>query len=410
MNVPQGAYSYFSREIKRAIHNQVPVFASNRINDPAVAEAILRERKADAVCIGRGLICDPEFTVKSREGRFLEIRKCVACNQGCFDAILSLRPACCMRNPIVGNEGKYDLSPSLSPKQVIIIGAGVAGLECARIAVTRGHSVQVFEKSDRIGGQAWYAAAPPGRESINEIITWYQEEMERLHVPIEFNHQVTPEELSSMSADVVVFATGAFQRRPPIPGIDLPLVHNAWDFLDPASNIDPGDRCAVIGGGATGIETALALAEFGSFSPEIAGFLNYYDILDAENSWRITRTQRKVYLLELLDKLGSNFGRSTRWMMLQDMQKHDIEALTNASISKIEMNSDQKGTIEYTQGETVATIDDLDAIFVATSVASENALEGSAPEGSRVVKIGDAKKTADLMKAIHEGFKAAIRL
>jgi 2,4-dienoyl-CoA reductase (NADPH2) len=409
MNVPPGVFSYFSRLIKRKVN--IPVFASNRINDPIIAERILQVHDGDAVCIGRGLIADPDFPHKAMEGRLSEIRKCIGCNQGCFDAVFNMDVVRCLRNPEAGEEAKYDLTKVANPQNVVIVGAGVAGLECARVAAIRGHNVSVYEKKDMVGGQAWYAGSPPGREEIIGMIEWYKNELSRLGVPIHLGKELTVDKVLALKPDAVILATGASSSKPPINGIDLPMVHYAWEFLDPTKRIYPGDTCVVIGGGATGVETALALAEFGALKPEVAGFLNYFDILNAEEAWNATRTQRKVIVIELLSKLGQNFGKSTRWVMLQDLQKHDIRTIVNAKVTQIASQADGKATISYIAGEAAETIKDVDSIFVATSIHSENALEkGLKDAGVKLKLIGDAKKTEDLMQAIHTGFKAAVKL
>ena len=409
MNVPQGTFAYFAREIKKVVN--IPVFASNRINDPFIAERILQEYDADAICIGRGLIADPEFAIKAREGRLREIRKCIGCNQGCFDAVFNKTIVRCLRNPVAGWEGKYPIIPVDTPLNVVIIGAGVAGLECARTAAMRGHNVSVYEKNAMIGGQALFAGAPPGRETIMDMITWYDDEMERLHVQIHLNQEMSVDDVINLAPDVVVLATGARALKPPIPGIDLPMVYFAWEFLAPAKHIFPGNKCAVIGGGATGVETALALAEFGALRPDVAGFLNYYGVLDAEEAWKATRTQRKVYILELLDKIGTNFGKSTRWVMLQDLDKHDIETIMTARVSQIIQQDNGKAEIQYSVGDQESTLQDIDTIYVATSIKPENSLEKALKDaGFKVRVIGDAKKTEDLMNSIHDGFKAGLKI
>ncbi len=409
MNVPPGVFSYFARLIKQKV--SIPVFASNRINDPFIAERILQVRDADAACIGRGLIADPEFPRKAKEGRIREIRKCIGCNQGCFDAVFNKDIVRCLRNPQASMEGKYDLSKVANPLRVVIVGAGIAGLECARVAAIRGHKVSVHEKSDMVGGQAWYAGTPPGREEIVGMIEWYEDELARLGVPVHLNQEMNVDSITGLKPDAVILATGAKASKPPIKGIDLPMVHFAWEFLDPSKRIYPGEACVVIGGGATGVETALALAEFGALKPEVAGFLNYFGVLNAEEAWKATRTQRKVYIIELLDKLGQNFGKSTRWVMLQDLQMHGITSIMNAKVAEIAGQADGKASISFLAGEKPSSLQNIDSIFVATSIRSENALEKGLKEaGVKVKLIGDAKKTEDLMQAIHTGFKAAVKL
>ncbi|MHA1681809.1 MAG: oxidoreductase [Promethearchaeota archaeon] len=408
MNVPAGTYTYFSWAIKGV--SKVPVFASNRINQPTLAESIIREGKADAVCIGRGQICDPEFSLKARGGRVSEIRACIGCNQGCFDAVFNLAPVTCMRNPVAGMEAKYRLEKASEPKKIMIVGGGPAGLECARVAAIRGHDVSLFEKKSRLGGQIWLAGAPPGRSDITSMVDWYSSELSRLGVKVHLSVTVDASVVSRVQPDEIVIATGARPVKPPIPGVDLPGVHFAWDFLEPGSKIVPGRRCAVIGGGATGIEAAISLASYGAFNPDVAAFLNYYDVLDDSAAWLITRHQRKVYILEMTSKLGSNFGKSTRWVMLQDLKKHDVESINNSKVNSISSQADGKLRISFTVGDEDFNLKDLHSVYLATSIKSESSLADELKAGYKVHKIGDARKTKDLMEAISAGFKKGRRL
>ncbi len=311
---------------------------------------------------------------------------------------------------VAGNEAKYKLTPAEKKSKVIIIGAGVAGLECARVSAIRGHDVTVYEKEDEIGGQAWLAANPPGRRDIEEIIAWYASELERLNVKTVLGHEVTPEGLLAMNPEVVVIATGARPLKPRIDGIDLPNVHFAWDFLDPAQRIFPGERCAVIGGGATGVEVAISLSEFGAIEPDVAKFMHDHAILDAEEAWRITGPQRKVFIIEMLDKLGTNFGKSTRWVMLQELERNGIETFVNAAVSKISQDDRGKLSVTFNAGSTPHQLDSIDHVFVATSIESCNALEASVKGKFKTHVVGDAKRTRDLMKAIHDGFKVGMKV
>ncbi|MHA1793204.1 MAG: oxidoreductase [Promethearchaeota archaeon] len=408
MNVPPATFTYFSNEIRKAVN--IPVFASNRINDPALAESILRESKADAVCIGRGQICDPEFAAKARNGDLASIRKCIGCNQGCFDAVFTMRPVTCLRNPAAGNEAKYKLKKADNPLKIMVVGAGIAGLEFARVAAERGHHVTIHEKSNRIGGQAWLASTPPGRNSISIMMKWYEHELKKLKVPIVLEENVTGKMVLDKAPDIVILATGAKPVAPNIKGVDLPMVHFAWDFLKPDNDIQPGLKCAVIGGGATGVETALALAQFGVFSLEIADFLNYHGVLDAKKAWQITRFNREVYLFELFAKLGTNFGKSTRWIMLQELEKHGIKATVNARVKEISSQENGKASIVYEVSEQQFTIKDIDSIYLATQVVPNDELEKEIKGKVKYYKVGDAKKTKDLLEAISTSFKRAIKV
>ena len=137
MAVPPGAYTYLALGIKKKIY--VPVFSANRIFDPGQAEKILREGWADAVCIGRGQIADPEWANKAQEARADEIRPCVGCMQGCMDRLFSMKPVECLSNPCTGWEGERKITAAKEKKRVLVVGGGPAGCEAAITAKLRGH-------------------------------------------------------------------------------------------------------------------------------------------------------------------------------------------------------------------------------------------------------------------------------
>ena len=148
MCVPRQGYVYLAQGIKSVV--SVPVLASNRINDPHAGEEILRSGSADLVTMARGLLADPDLPNKAREGKSRLIYHCVACNQGCFDEIFSLRPATCLVNPVAGREGEVFVEPAKKAKRVLVIGGGVAGMKAACVAAERGHTVSLVEQTDRL--------------------------------------------------------------------------------------------------------------------------------------------------------------------------------------------------------------------------------------------------------------------
>ena len=136
--VPRAAWAFAARRLKEAV--RIPVIASNRINTPEVAEAILARGDADLVSMARPMLADPEFANKAREGRADEINVCIACNQACLDLIFSKRVATCLVNPKAGREIEFDAPAPASAKRVAVVGAGPAGLACAVTAAERGHA------------------------------------------------------------------------------------------------------------------------------------------------------------------------------------------------------------------------------------------------------------------------------
>ena len=229
--VPNGAYVYLARNIKDNV--KAKVFVSNRINDPILAERILQDNHADAVCVGRGHITDPEFVLKIQEDRIGEIRKCIGCNQGCFDNIFRMKPVGCLFNPLAGKE-KRAIPQTTRPKKIIIIGGGPSGLEALYRAHLAGHDVKLFEKTDKLGGQLNVAWVPPGKADIKNIIDYYCYELKRIGAKIFMNTEPTVEDLKKENPDVIMLATGVKLNIPPIDGI---IIHRKTAILQTISSL-----------------------------------------------------------------------------------------------------------------------------------------------------------------------------
>ncbi len=200
---------------------KLPVFCTNRINDPHLAEKILAEGQADMIGMVRALICDPELPNKAMEGRMEDIRNCIACNQGCIARMgLGYRLGC-MHNPAAGEEEKLGigtLKPADIPKKVVVVGAGPAGLEVARVATLRKHEVTLFEKADDVGGQNILAGKPAGRQEITGVTRWLVSQLNKLDVDLRLGVEATAETVLAENPDAVVIATGSSPKTNPFPG------------------------------------------------------------------------------------------------------------------------------------------------------------------------------------------------
>lgn len=200
---------------------ELPVFCTNRINDPHLAEKILQVGAADMIGMVRGLICDPELPNKARQGRIDDIRHCIACNQGCIGRVgLGYRLGC-IQNPAVGKEeelGEETLTPCAHPKKVIVIGAGPAGLEAARVASLRKHRVIVLEKNAEVGGQNIVAGKAAGRQEITGVTRWLSSQVAKLDIELRLGVKATVEMVLKEEPDAVVVATGSAPKARPFPG------------------------------------------------------------------------------------------------------------------------------------------------------------------------------------------------
>lgn len=409
MMVPHGAYAYLAENIRNNVN--IPVFASNRINSPIVAEQILRDQMADAVCMGRALIADPYLPLKSKDNKLWDIRKCVGCNQGCFDHIFTGRSVECMRNYEVSREGTIELAKkSDNPQKVLIIGAGPGGLEAARVGKILGHDVTIIEKKKVIGGQASYSWVPPGRHDIREIMDYYNGQIEHLKIDINLDIEATPELINKYQPDAVIFATGVTYAIPNISGIDGSLgseVYLAEQILQGEYPI--GKNIVVVGGSATGMETAMWAAELGSFSSEITKFLSFYDLLPREEIFkRWMCGNRNVTVIDMLPKLGMSIGRTSRGFLIGQLKKLGIATILNADIKKFKGKN-----LEYEQEGESKTLEGIDTFILATGVEPNDSLFNQVKESNpsfKLFKVGDCKKPRTMLEAIHEGFIAAYEL
>ncbi|MFP4226536.1 MAG: FAD-dependent oxidoreductase, partial [Desulfobacterales bacterium] len=322
-SVPRGAFAYLSRGIKEVV--DVPVIASHRINDPETAREMIADSMCDMVAMGRSLIADPDFPEKCRTGREKEIIHCVACAQGCFDNLFKLKHVECLCNPVAGHECEISCEVTETPKKVMVIGGGAAGMNAAIAASDRGHDVSLYEKGDHLGGQLYLAAAPPGREEFAELARDLENQISIRNIRICLNTAVDEALIDKEKPDHIILATGAVPMAPPIPGIELPHVVQSWDVL--SGKAYTGRNVVVVGGGAVGVETALFLAEKGTLSAETLKFLFVNQAEDPDVLYEMaTKGTKQVTVLEMMEKIGKDFGKTTRWGMLQDVSRYGVQS------------------------------------------------------------------------------------
>ncbi len=228
--LPQGFGVEAAAALKKAV--DIPVVAQGRINDPIQAEQILATGQGDMVGLARGLIADPEFANKAKEGRPDDIRKCFAYHEVCQGRNGKRRPITCVHNPSAGREkelGIGTLKPASVKKKVMVIGGGPAGLKTAEVAARRGHQVSLYDKADQLGGQLNLAIRLPYRDHLGEVVSHLTHQVEKLGVEVHTGVEVTTEMVSEASPDTVVVATGALPFIPSIPGADQDNVVTYWD-------------------------------------------------------------------------------------------------------------------------------------------------------------------------------------
>jgi len=348
----------------------VPVATVGRVLTVANGEEILEKGQADIIAYGRSLCCDPDIANKVETDE--PIRECLTCNKGCVDAISSRRYISCVLNAENGDEATIYIKPADAKKNVVIVGAGLAGLEAARVAAIRGHHVDVYEKADKIGGQINIAAVPPRKADILRATEYYEKILPGMDVTIHLNTEATKEIMNA--ADAVIVAVGAHDITLPIEGADAPTVVSSWDVL--AGAVEVNGHCAVIGGGLVGAETAEFVANKG----------------------------HAVSIIEMTDKIAAQESGTVLPFMMEDFAKHDVKQYVNTKVSNI---ANGGKTINATDAEGNAVAIECDTIIMAVgSKKNEFDVEGvNVP----VYFAGDCsgERTADIAAAIRGGYNAA---
>ena len=368
----QAGFNEFATEqIKKTVN--LPVVCVGRLNNVAVMEDIIEAGRADFVALGRQSIADPELPNKVAEGRLGEISPCIACNQSCLGYLNSAGQVRCLVNPVTGFEGKYDFSEVEDKKNVLVVGAGPAGLVAAMSAAKRGHKVTVAEKTDKIGGQFRLAAVPPTKSDIVTAIRHYQTVGKKYGVEYVMNTEVDQAFIEAGQYDYVILATGGVPSIPPIEGIDGSNIYTAADILD--CKAFAGNNVLIVGGGVTGVETADFLGEHG----------------------------KRVTVLEMREDIGLDEEAAPHYWLVQRLAQWGVQKVVNAKVDKFTADG-----VIY-NGDQV--LSGFDTIVISLGVKSNNPLEEVVKAmGIPYEVIGDAQKPGKANNATEAGLDAAFNI
>jgi 2-enoate reductase len=355
---------------------KIPVVAVGRLDIPEVAAQAIVDKKADLVAIGRGLLADPQWADKVRSGAINDIRPCTACYDGCFAHYGKIRHISCALNPASGRERTYRLEQTHKPLDVMIIGAGIAGMEAARVASIRGHRVSLYEKSDSLGGLVRQAAVPEFKNDLRRLLAWYVRQIEQSDVNVKLNTEITQDAIQEASPDVVIVATGATPIVPSFAGVGHGSVITAVDLLK--GERDAGESTIVVGGGLVGCEVAIWLSEKG----------------------------KKVTLVEMLPELmvaGEKVPIQVKVMTLDLLTKWGVKIFTGSKVEKIT----GKGA-ELASGDGSTSRIEADTIVLAVGMTPDTRLADALEKKlMRVYRIGDCRAAKNVMNAVWDAYEIA---
>jgi len=402
MHVPRSAFAFLALNVKKVV--SVPIIASNRISDPDSAERIIKDGYADMVNLGRVLIADPQWPQKAMEGRVDEIRPCVGCSQGCTDEVFNGRSVYCVGNARAGFEAERQLIKTHKPKKVMVVGAGAGGLEAAVTAAVCGHRVELYEKDADIGGQLWIAGAPPHKHEILGFIRYYRAMINKHRIEFHLNTAVDADFIRKRNPDYVILAEGARPLLPEIDGIDDPCVYSAWQVMK--ENPVLGKSVAVIGGGSVGLETALFVAAKGTITPEILYFLFAYEAISSERLRELMfQGSSRVTVFEMLPRIGQDVGKSTRWILFDNLKRYKISVKTGTTVTSI-----RNGLVKFKKDGQEAQLQ-FDNVILASGSKSVPGLSAEIKKmGYPFATVGDGVRPGKLNEAIHGGFLAAMNI
>ena len=372
---PFGVNVEFAAAIKQAV--KTPVAVVGGLDDPDLAEQVLAQGKADLIALGRSIIADAQLPNKLRSGKADDVTPCIRCNHCISESFVpyvkySSRLVRCSVNPVAGREyTEKDVCPATTPKKVLVIGGGPAGMEAAITLFDRGHEVILAEKSDRLGGAIQFAQHVSFKGKLDRFMRVLIRRVETRGITVMLNTSMTPELARKLKPDAIVCAIGAEPIVPSIPGIDLNIAMSAIGIHERMEEI--GQKVVILGGGLVGCEEGILLAQQG----------------------------KQVTIVEMKPELCRDAPYLHHEAVLLELEHLGVTTHTNMRCTQILPD----GIIAEQDGQEYKFVADTVVIAAGLSPRMEEAesFRDCAPE---FWKIGDCKQARTVRLAMHEGYDA----
>ncbi|MFC7375700.1 FAD-dependent oxidoreductase [Brachybacterium sp. GCM10030267] len=428
-SVPRAAFAEQTGMLREAV--DAPVIASNRIHDPAVAERVLAEGRADLISMARPLLADPQLPAKLADGRASQVVACISCNQACLDKVFEGKRASCLVNPRAGHETELELTPVIQrrARKVAVVGAGPAGLEAAVTAAQRGHVVTLFEATEEIGGQLRLAARIPGKEDYAQALQSWRMRLAAAGVGIRLGTRPSARDLTGFH-DVVV-ATGVEPRVVDLPGFAPgsseggPDVVSYADLLE--GRAEAGERVAIIGAGGIGVDVAEFLSSpRPSPTLDAAAWKAHWGIVDPDQQRGGVvprrrdgdgdpadgRLAREIHLLQRKQtRIGASLGRTTGWVHRAELRRAGV--IQHRGVSYRRIDADGLHLVEDGEEQVL----EVDTVVVCAGQISVDELAGEVREARRgrtprvhVIGGADLAVELDAERAIRQAVEVAVAI
>ena len=367
----KGMYLPYNELLKKVL--KVPVITAGRMENPDLASAAILEGKTDMIGLGRPLLADAYVVKKIKDEKTEDIRPCLSCHQGCLlrlGVILS-----CALNPATGREKELAIEKANTVRQVMVVGAGIAGCEAARVCALRGHKVSLYEKNDQLGGNLIPGSVPDFKEDDRNLMKWYGKQLRDLKVATHYNSIVTKEFIDNNNPDVLIIATGSTPKV-----IELPT--SVQDKIVTASDVlmgikDAGDVTVIVGGGLVGCEVALWLVKQG----------------------------KKVTIVETLETIlssGQLLSPANETMLRDLLNFHHVNILTGASLTGV---NHAGAVISMNKGEQTIP---ADSIILAVGYKEDQTLYQQIKNNTfDTYLLGDARKVQNIMFAVWDAYEVS---